>query len=205
MKIAAIILAVALSLWIAYGYFSVRSVEQISYQVVEKKQGYEIRQFEDHILAEVEVSGNYRQASNQGFSKVADYIFGNNTQKNKVAMTTPVIDSSSKIAMTTPVVNSEGENNYTIAFVMPSEYSLETLPEPNNPDVKIREVKGEKVAVLRFSWWATAKRMEKKKEQLINALKRDGLNYTEIQSARYNPPGTPPFMLRNEIWATLEN
>ncbi|MFT7183779.1 MAG: peptide methionine sulfoxide reductase msrA/msrB [Oceanicoccus sp.] len=203
-----IVLAILFTAWLAWGYFSVASVEQLSYTVIDDSKEYEIRQIDDHIVAEVTVTGNYKDASNEGFMKVADYIFGNNTSSDKVAMTTPVINSedlSEKVAMTTPVINSEDLDSETqvIAFVVPSSYTIDTLPTPNNEEVTLREVEGQKVAVLKFTWWATSERMENKTQELIEYLERDGLEYTALQTARYNPPWTPPFMLHNEVWATI--
>lgn len=192
-------------LWISFSYFAVASIESIPYTVIEEHNDYEIRKFDDHLVAEVTVTGTYDEATNLGFTKIADFIFGNNTSSEKVAMTTPVINNSEKIAMTTPVVNTEGaDQTWTISFVMPSEYTLESLPTPNNDDVQIREVKGETVAALRFSWWATQSRFDKKTNELLSYLERDGLEVSNIQTARFNPPLTAPFMLRNEVWAILK-
>lgn len=225
-----IILGVLLILllgWVAYGYFSVSSLEQPNYTVIEEKEGYEIRQYEDYIIAETKVSGDYNDAINRGFMKVGGYIFGDNTStslstsKDKIAMTTPVISEqksekiamttpviseeiSEKIAMTTPVVSEQQGQEWTLAFVMPSQYTLENLPTPNNKDVILKEVTGEKRAVLRFSGWVTASRLQRKTDQLIAMLERDKLEYEGIQSARYNPPWSPPFMNRNEVWAVLK-
>jgi len=195
-----IILGLVFVAWIAWGYFSVKSVEMLGYEVVEEREGYEIRQYDDYIVAEVEVEGEYRDALNDGFRRVADYIFGNNQSKQDVAMTTPVV-SSEKVAMTTPVIRNESRQ--TVAFVMPSKYTLETLPRPVNEEVKLRVVEGEKVAVLKFSWWASEVRFMEKRAELEEALKRDGLEAVEFRNAQYNPPWTPPFMNRNEVWAVF--
>jgi methionine-S-sulfoxide reductase len=208
MKGSALLIALPVFLlvaWIAYGYFAIASIEVLPYSVLDSSKEYEVRRVDAHIVAEVTVGGDYQEASNNGFRKVADYIFGNNVSKEKVAMTTPVVETpSEKVAMTTPVVNSEPENGErVIGFVMPAEYNIDTLPIPNNDEVRIREVPAQTLAVLRFSWFATEARFEKKKAQLTQALERDGIEFQEIQTARYNPPVTPPFMLRNEVWATI--
>jgi hypothetical protein len=118
-------------------------------------------------------------------------------------MTAPVLisTSSEKIAMTVPVIDTEKDGDTrTISFVLPSEYTLETLPLPNNPQVKITQVLSRKVAVLSFTWYPTAQRVEKKKKELLSLLAKDGLEVDgEIQVARYNPPLSMPLMLRNEI------
>jgi methionine-S-sulfoxide reductase len=213
MKPAFIALGIVLALfiaWIAYGYFAVANVERPNYTVLDNSKEYEVRQYDAYIVAEVTVTGNYRDATNEGFVLIADYIFGNNTTQEEVSMTAPVVNSeaesnSEKIAMTTPVLTDDpdAETERTIAFIMPSEYTLDTLPQPNNDAVTLREVPAQTIAVLEFSWWASASRLQAKKEELSSYLERDGLDVTDLQSARYNPPWTPPFMLQNEIWATL--
>ena len=201
-------IAVALvGAWTAVGYMSTKGIEEPEYSVVEKRRGYEIREYAPYIRAEVTLEGAYRDTLYGGFRQVADYIFGNNTKSEKVAMTAPVIqEKSEKIAMTAPVIQEagEGRNTYTVAFVMPKEYTLETLPKPNNPNVAFREVPARRFAVLKFGGYATERRVERKKAQLAKSLERDGLKGagTEIV-AQYDPPWTPFYMRRNEIQVPL--
>jgi hypothetical protein len=157
------------------------------------------------------VTGDYDKATNQGFRIIADYIFGNNTSKESIAMTTPVLESpdksnSEKIAMTTPVLESAtGNATRTIAFVLPSKYTLDTLPQPNNSAVELIEVPTRTVAALRFSWYPTANRVEAKKQLLIDYLTRDEkIIAGTIETARYNPPLSMPLILRNEILIPIE-
>lgn len=197
-------LFVLLGLWMAYGYFG-SQVEQLKYTVLDSSKEYEIRQLEDHLIAETEVKGGFETATNSGFGIVAGYIFGGNKPKEKIAMTTPVVtEESEKIAMTAPVVTEEDEEFQKLYFVLPSKYTLENLPEPTDPRVKIKEVKGRKIAVLKFSGFYSDEIFEKKKEELKKYLQRDGINYGQISSAGYNPPWTPPFMNRLEVWAEIE-
>ncbi len=190
-------------IWTVGSYLVIRNIEEPKFTLVENKTGYNIREYESYIIAETEVTGNYSDATSKGFRIIADYIFGNNTSRSSIAMTAPVIESKSseKIAMTVPVIDTEkDESTRTISFVLPSEYTLETLPMPNNPQVKITPVPPRKVAVLSFTWYPTAKRVEKKKNELLSLLAKDGLEIDgEIQVARYNPPLSMPLMLRNEI------
>jgi hypothetical protein len=169
-----------------------------------KKNGYEIREYAPYILAQTTVTGSYDEATSKGFRIIADYIFGNNTKKESIAMTTPVLEKdavSEKIAMTTPVLETESENNErTIAFVLPSKYTLETLPTPNNNAVVFVEVPARKVAALTFTWYATENRMQAKKESLKSFLERDSMTTLgKAETARYNPPLSMPLMLRNEV------
>lgn len=196
-----------LVIWTLGSYLVVRNLEEPSYTVIEKRNGYEIRQYQPYIIAETEVTGSYDEATNAGFRIIADYIFGNNTAKESIAMTTPVLEQTSeKIAMTTPVINTlENEETRKISFVLPSQYTMETLPLPNNPRVLITPVKGRKVAVLSFTWYATAKRVVEKKQKLQNLLARDNERIIgDVQVARYNPPLSMPLTLRNEIIIPIE-
>jgi hypothetical protein len=200
----------ALLLWALGSYLVIRTIEEPAYTVLEKMDGYEIREYAPYILAKTTVTGSYDEATRQGLRIIADYIFGNNAKKESIAMTTPVLESgaplSEKIAMTTPVLEAEGENNErTIAFVLPSSYTLETLPTPNNDAVTFEAVPARKVAALTFTWYPTESRMEAKKALLMSYLNRDGKTVTgTLQTARYNPPLTMPLMLRNEILIPIE-
>ena len=195
-----------LGVWAVGSYLVIRSLEEPAYTVLEKKVGYEIREYAPYIVAETKATGTFSEATNQGFRNIADYIFGNNMTKESIAMTVPVLENqnvlgSEKIAMTTPVLETADTNaTRTIAFVLPSKYTLETLPIPNNPLVTLREIPAQKVAVLTFTWYPTSARTEKKKAELTNYLLRDNQTITgQIQTARYNPPLSMPLTLRNEI------
>ena len=157
-------LAALLGIWAIGSFVVIKNIEQPAYTVLEKRDGYEIRKYAPYIVAQTDVTGSYSTALGSGFSQVADYIFGNNTSKTKIAMTSPVLESSSeKIAMTSPVLTTENNQTRTIAFVLPSAYTLETLPEPNNPKVTLAEVPARTVAALRFTWYASENRVDGKK------------------------------------------
>jgi hypothetical protein len=95
MKIFLIILAITIFIWIAYGYFSSR-VKEPKFRVVEKKTGYDIREYAPYIEARVKVTGEYREAMTSGFRILAGYIFGGNTRKQSIAMTAPVTEQQSE-------------------------------------------------------------------------------------------------------------
>lgn len=201
MKIIYIIIVIII-LWSLWGYFSSK-VENTAYSVVEKKDTYEVRLYPEHIVAQTTIKGPYKEALNEGFRIVAGYIFGGNTKKESIAMTAPVVEkkaNSESIAMTAPVTaNIEGES-HTIAFGMPKSYTLETLPAPTDSRVKIETVPEKKMAVIRFSWWRTDARVLAKKQELLDALKKDNVFViSEPQYAGYNAPWTPPWMIRNEV------
>ncbi len=212
MKIIIAIVSI-LVLWSIWGYFF-SNVEQADYTVVSKTSDYEVRDYPEHIVAQTTVKGSYKESLNQGFTIVAGYIFGANSKKESIAMTAPVLSEktdnkegpSEKIAMTAPVLASiEGENR-TIAFGMPRTYTLDSLPIPTDPRVEIKVIPAKKFAVLKFSWYSSEKRVNKMKEALLSALKDDGVKVVgkEPLYAGYNGPGTPPWMIRNEVLIEIE-
>lgn len=194
--------------WTLGSLVIIRTIEEPTYSVLSVNDGYEVRQYNSYIVAETTVSGTYAEATSAGFRIIADYIFGNNVSKQSIAMTAPVLESkpSEKIAMTVPVLDTENTaGERTISFVLPSEYTLETVPIPNTTEVRIRAVAAQKVAALQFTWYPTAARIEKKKETLRNFLERDGVPIVgNTQVARYNPPLSMPLILRNEILIPIE-
>jgi len=194
-------------LWSMWGYFSSR-VENTDYSVLESKKEYEVRLYPRHIVAQTTVTGPYKEALNQGFRIVAGYIFGGNTKKESIAMTAPVVEKTPEfesIAMTAPVTASIEGESHVIAFGMPKSYTLETLPTPTDSRVKIVTIPEKKMAVIRFSWFRTDHRVQSKKQELIDALKKDNMVIVgEPQYAGYNAPWTPPWMSRNEVLVEIE-
>ena len=194
-------------LWSVWGHFSSR-VENTQYSVLESKKGYEIRLYPEHIVAQTVVTGSYREALNKGFRIIARYIFGGNTKKESIAMTSPVIEKSSlseSIAMTSPVIATIEGESHTIAFGMPRSYTLKTLPTPNDNRIQIVTIPEKKMAVIRFSWLRTNSRVESKKKELLELLKKDTLKIVgEVQYAGYNAPWTPPWMTRNEVMVEIQ-
>lgn len=202
---------VLLIIWAIGSYLAIRYIEEPTYTLLERKQGYEIREYQPYIVAETTVTGGYRESLNQGFRLIADYIFGNNTTKQSISMTTPVLEAvaavqSEKIAMTVPVIETATSNETrTVSFVLPATYTMETLPIPNNDAVRLLEVPAQTVAVLRFSWYATPERVAAKKETLRTLLERDGVvTIGSYRSALYNPPLSMPLTLRNEIIVPIQ-
>jgi hypothetical protein len=177
------------------------NVEQARYDVVEKHKVIEVRDYAPMIVAEVSVPGDREKAISDGFRLIADYIFGNNISSQKVAMTAPVIQQpSEKIAMTAPVTQQGSEGLWVVRFVMPSSYTMQTLPKPYNSDVILKEVAGKRFAVIRFSGLANSNSLEahtKELEAFIQARKSHAIS--EPTYAFFNPPWTLPFLRRNEV------
>ena len=116
-----------------------------------------------------------RTALNSGFRQLAGYIFGGNTSKTQVKMMYTTRQGSETIAMTAPVTDTvSNSGKHIIAFTMPSTYTLDTLPKPENIQVHFRAILPSKKAVIRYSWYTTKPRVEAKKNLLTDYLIRDG-------------------------------
>lgn len=200
-----IIVVVLAILWTVGSWLAVRTIEEPAYTVVEQTSDYEIREYAPYIVAEVETTGVHSNSLNQGFRLLADYIFGNNTKDASIAMTAPVTESfSESIAMTAPVVEQGRGEKRRVTFSMPSKYTMETLPRPNNSAVNIRQIPAQKIAVRRFSWWASDARIDRMQSVLLNALYRDKREVIgDIGYAGYNPPLSAPWIRRNEVMVEI--
>lgn len=204
-----IFVALLLILWVLGSWYVVHNIEEPDYTLVRTTDTYEIRQYAPMIIAQTRVdTSGWRDGMNSGFMVVADYIFGNNESTEKIAMTAPVItqraqdrDQGEKIAMTTPVlIGGAGTTERTTAFVMPREYTLETLPRPRSDRVQLEEVPARTMAVKRFSWWAGEERVAQQTTALLSALGSDGVEVVgEPYYAGYNPPMSVPFLRRHEV------
>lgn len=198
---------VILVLWSLWGFFSSK-VEQADYSVVGMNSDYEIRNYPAHIVAQTTVKGSYKESLNIGFRIVAGYIFGGNTKKQSISMTSPVTEqtnSSQKVAMTAPVIASIEGEEHIISFGMPRNFTLDTLPTPNDSRVRLVEIPVKKMAVLRFSWYRSDARVLEKKQELLSYLSRDSIVIVGTpQYAGYNAPWTPPWMSRHEVMVEIQ-
>ncbi len=135
-----------------------QALEQPQYTVLQKSELYEIRKYEPYIVAEVIVPGPESEAGGQAFSLLGGYIFGKNKGERKLEMTAPVVQmpvaapsSSTKIEMTAPVVQTPTQNGFLVQFMMPTAFTLATLPEPTDAKVKLHQVAGKTVAAHQYS------------------------------------------------------
>jgi hypothetical protein len=175
-------------------------IEKPKYTLLEKKGDFEIRQYPPYLAAETTVDAGFKDAGNVAFRRLFGYISGKNRTKESISMTAPVSQRSEKISMTAPVNQQQSGERYSVSFIMPSKYSLETLPEPLDPAVIIKEIPAHKAAVIRYSGTWTQERYEAKKESLKEFLMQKGLTAkAEPIFARYNPPFELWFLRRNEV------
>jgi hypothetical protein len=187
--------------------------EEPRYEVIKKDNDFEVRRYQPMIIAEVLVIGTLSEASNKGFRQIADFIFGNNEdpikkQSEKIAMTAPVTmeaDTSSKIAMTAPVTMESSGGAWKMAFVMPSKFTIDTLPKPKNANVTIKQMPAQQLAVVTFSGWVDEEKLTAQTTRLNEWMAKNGLKSSgSVQLSRYNPPWTLPFWRRNEVWVKLD-
>ena len=195
------IVGVAIVAGTAWGPIVSQNVEQAKYTIVTKSNAIEVRKYAPMIVAETHVSGERKEAINQGFRQIADYIFGNNTARQKVAMTTPVIQQSSeKIAMTAPVTQQNDGKNWKVSFGMPANYTMETLPLPNNDTVKLVELPARQFVAITFSGTADKEKIAEQTMLLNNYIHDNHLHSLSSPIyAFFNPPWTLPFLRRNEV------
>ena len=176
-------------------------VEKPDYKVIQSEQNIEIRQYEPMIIAEVEVDGKREDAIGDGFRLLADYIFGNNTVQQVISMTAPVQQKENqKIAMTAPVQQQSTGKSWRMSFVMPSKYSMDSLPVPNNNRVRLKEILTKKFVVIEFSGTNSNENVTEHENQLMNYIEANQIKIIDSPKyAFYNPPWSLPFLRRNEV------
>ena len=209
MKYAAVLLSF-ITLLLSAG--KAMATEEPKYSLIEKDGAFEVRAYDSKLIAEVVLDGEMSDATSAGFRLLADYIFGNNTapsgKSEKISMTAPVTveNRSEKIAMTAPVAIQSEQKGWRVWFVMPSHFSLATLPKPNNPLVVIKPIAAKRYAVVRFSGWVDDEKMQAKVKELSAWLAVKKLTSKgQPELARYNPPWTLPFLRRNEVMLEISS
>jgi hypothetical protein len=194
---------VLVSVLISVGATDTLASEEASYEVVKKSNHFEIRDYEPHIVAETVVDGTLEEAGSGAFRILFDYISGGNRSRKKVEMTAPVSQQpgGEPIAMTAPVGQQRlPGDKWAVSFMMPRAYTMETLPEPINPKVTLRQVPGRRIAAVRYSGFWSAKGYLRNKLKLEQWIEENGFKAVgEPIWARYNSPFTPWFLRRNEI------
>jgi len=193
------------ALFLLLAWSAAVATEEPPHTVVRTYDGFEVRRYEPYLVAETIVDGTADEAGSEGFRRLAGYIFGRNKGARDIAMTAPVAQAPVKIAMTAPVVQRASATGYVVQFAMPREWTLETLPEPLDARVTLRAVPARDLAVIRYSGTWSQSRYEEHLARLKDALAKAGLAWHgEPVWARYNPPWTPWFLRRNEIWLELD-
>lgn len=200
MKLIRLITAILLLL--LTGAITAMATEEAPYTVIKTDDIFEVREYTPQVLAEIIVDGDLDGAGNKAFRPLFRYISGDNKSHGKIAMTAPVSQEQTgeKISMTAPVSQQRVQGKWAVSFMMPASYTMENLPTPDDPNIKLRQVPARRVAVVRYSGFWSEKKFLRYKQELeswitVNNLKVIG----EPVWARYNPPFTLWFLRRNEI------
>ena len=184
------------------------AVEEPAFKQVLREGAFELRDYPAVVVAQVTVAGDQKEAANQGFRLLAGYIFGGNKRRQSIAMTAPVAQqaASEKIAMTAPVAQMQTSTGaWVVRFTMPSAYTLQSLPVPNDARVELRNIEPARFAVLRFSGLAQPGDVEAKSSELLAQVTSHRLRAVgSVSLAQYNPPWTLWFMRRNEVMVEVE-
>jgi len=195
MKIILVFIIVSILLFFLFQSFTImpeKKAEEQKHSLIRKYKGFEIRFYPSATIAAINSNAKtYRDLSGPGFRKLAGYIFGGN-------------ESNTKISMTSPVQMDINDSVSTMSFVMPSAYTIENLPKPNDPNVNIKNTADEFVAVIRFGGFASDEDLKFYSEKLQNLLKENGItSFGNYRFLGYNPP----FQFigrRNEIIVAVE-
>ena len=188
--------------WILTGALHAMAIEEASFEVIRQNNPFEIRDYAPHIVAETVVAGNLEDAGRVAFKILFGYISGDNRSRQKVEMTAPVSQQvkREKIKMTAPVGQQPTGDKWVVSFMMPAAYTMETLPDPENPNVLMRRVPGRRMAVVRYTGFWSERGYLDNKMKLEAWIRENELKVVgDPIWARYNSPFTPWFLRRNEI------
>lgn len=185
------VIAVILLIRQIYGAV-INNVERPSTLPVKKIDGISIVTMPAEIRATIRTKWWIAWSASNAFGSLAGYIFGDNK-------------TSWKIVMTAPVTTKQAEQwVYETAFIMPSKWTMETLPVPNNNNVTLKEMPASKRAIWTFKGYATESNVQKQRTQFKQLLEKNNIKRTWTMTlAQYNAPTTPPWMRRNELWVEL--
>lgn len=162
--------------------------ETPDYDVVMKEDNVEIREYFDFYIVEYD-NINDPQIRN-GFGTLFKYISNDNKEKEKIAMTIPVIQE-------------EAQEKKRMAFVVPGKYR-EQIPEPNDLNLKVKKVNQGLFAAIHYSGLSSKTKELKMKEKLEEWIQNNGYQKeSNIMLAFYNGPFTPPMFRKNEIWVRV--
>jgi hypothetical protein len=183
------------------------AIEKAPYTVLEKEDDFELRQYPAYIVAETFVEGDFEKVGNEGFRRLAAYINGKNRMNTSIPMTAPVNQEPrfEKIAMTAPVSQEKEGDKWRITFVMPSKYSLQTLPEPLDSRVTLTREPARLVTAIRYSGTWRKDRYMLNESRLMEIIRQRHLKpIGKPVWARYDPPFMPWFLRRNEVLIEVE-
>jgi len=163
--------------------------EALDYSVIKKYDAFEIRKYDSINIVSVETK---KPIGSQGFSMLFNYISGQNEEKKEIPMTAPVINKVSETAS-------------NMAFVMPGDMTLETIPKPLREGLIIKQMNSGYYAVSAFKGLNNQKKINRKIEAFRELLEEKGFSIlSEFYLARFDPPFTLPMLRRNEIMVEID-
>lgn len=199
---------VAFLTWVVWGVVAVHSIERPGYVVTQHHNGYEVRQYAPYLVAQIPVKGPWSYALAEGTRRISEYLAGANTTQSSVAVTLPVgiqpRPQSEYMAPTAPVVQETKDNYFLVSLILPSRYALDTMPLPDNPEIRLVQVASVTAAVMTFNGTADQEKVNTNSEHLRTLLENDKRTIlSPARLAHYNAPWAPVFLSQNEIIFTV--
>lgn len=205
-KLKLIPLLGAVTLTQACSVIGIQGEEQPQFTLLKAEGNKEIRLYKEHVAAQTQVSGEFKDAQGEAFGRLAGYIFGDNANDQSISMTAPVFQTPTTDNITDSMdENIAASDQWTMSFFMPSEYELEQLPVANDDRVVIKAMPERLVAAIRFSGLWKEETNKRKAEELVSWVS-DVTGYevvSEAEFAGYNPPWTLPWFRTNEMIVEL--
>jgi SOUL heme-binding protein len=168
--------------------------EKLPYSVAASLSGFEIRHYPAYVLVQVKEGGDFESAGSRGFRPLFNYIAGFNSNSQKIAMTAPVLQQPMS------------ESIHAVSFVMPADFTVESLPAPSQSGVTIVPIAEHFAAAIKFSGSWNSQRFEDKGKELLAAVKDAGLvTIGSLYWARFDPPFKPGFMKHNEVLIKIDD
>lgn len=191
--------------------FGIRVNEEPIYKVLKTDGDFEVRRYEKQLIAKITMHGmSFDYFREHAFEKLADYIFEGNTKNKNIAMTAPVMHEhglGEKVSMTSPVYQEETEAGiWTMSFILPKEYTLETAPQPRNNHITLEEVEPFEVACVSYSGHNSIDKIKMHERQLAAWLieHSEYVPTGKYMIAQYDAPFVIPFLRKNEIQVKLK-
>lgn len=176
------------------GAVGIRTEAEPPYRLIREVGAFQLRRYEEMIVAQTTVEGPRDEAVNEGFRRLADYIFGPNNDEQK------------QMSMTTPVLQAKMDSGWLISFVLEHDYTMETAPKPVDPNVKLALIPPKTVATYRYNGNMTEENMKEAADELRKWL--DAQNFSmigEVAWGQYDQPFAVPFLKRNEAYVEIRH
>ncbi len=186
-------------------YLKENATEEPEYRTLRTDGDFAIRSYPEIVIAETIARGPRKQALNDGFRRLADYIFARSRPGEPLAMTVPVVqDSGDPMANDPPLFDDEIEGGWRTRFVMPAGRATDDLPEPPS-EIELVSLPPRRVAVVSFAGRPGDRHLAEQEDRLRGWLARHGeKSQAEPEYAFYNSPMIPGPLRCNEIWLALD-